>query len=145
MNALEKLVDLLVAVVLLFFIPLVYYGSAKRVSQAMLAGQAGEHFLKQVSTAGEITLPVWTEFENTLERFGCDRFEVQRERRLFEPGQEKGSVVERIYVEQKDRLQVQVREEGRSRLQKGDCIKVTIYVNEVPMLYYDYVRTGATE
>lgn len=144
MNALEKMVDLLAAFALLFLIPLLYYGSGKRMSQAMLAGQAGEHFLNTASTAGEITLPVWTEFENALERFGCEQYEIQRERYLFEPGQEIGTVIERVYIERKDALWETVKDEGRSRLRKGDRIKLTLYVNEIPAVYYETIRTGAT-
>ena len=58
MNALEKVVDVLVSCLLLFLVPLVYYGGRTRVSQAILAGQAGENFLRRVSTAGEITLQI---------------------------------------------------------------------------------------
>lgn len=145
MNALEKVVDLLAAVCLMFLIPIFYYGSGKQVSRAILAGQAGEYFLNRISTAGEITLPVWMEFENALERFGCDSFELQRERHLFEPSSEMGSVVERTYTESKEMLLLQVKEEGSYRLQKGDRIKLTLYVNEVPSVYYESVRTGATD
>ena len=145
MNALEKLVDVLIAVVLLFFLPILYYGSGKQVSGVILAGQAGENFLNRISTAGEITLPVWNELEDTLENFGCDRFELSRERYLFEPDRETGGVVRRLYVESAETLLEQMQEKDRTCLLKGDCIKLTIYYNEVPMLYYDYVRTGATE
>lgn len=144
MNALEKIVDLLAAVSLLFLIPLLYYGSGKRVSRAMLAGQAAKHFLSTVSTAGEITLPVWTEFEKVLEQLECDYFELQRERHLYVPGQEKGSVMESVSIERKDSLSEHIKKAGKSRLQHGDRIKLTIYVNEVPTVYYELVRAGAT-
>lgn len=143
MNAPEKIVDLLALVCLLFLIPILYYGSRKNVSQAMMIGQAGERFLNTISTAGEITLPVWTEFESAMERFGCTEFQVQRDRYLYEPQEESGSVVKRVFPEQKESLLRQVKEKGRSRLIKGDRIKLTLYVREIPMVYYEWIRTGA--
>ena len=142
MNALEKVVDLLASVTILFLLPLLYYSSGIHVSQAILAGQAGENFLKRVSTSGNITLPVWKELEDTLARYGCTAYELQRERRLFEPVGEAGMVAERICTEEKDGLWKEVREEGKSRLQKGDRLRLILYVNEVPTMYCAFVRTG---
>lgn len=142
MNALEKVVDLLVAVCVLFLIPLLYYGSGRRISQAMLVGQEGEHFLNTISTSGEITLPVWLQFQDTIKQFGCDTFEMRRERYVFEPGQEEGSVERRIYTVEKDMLLKQLLEEGSSRLRKGDRVTLTLYVNEIPMVYSERIRTG---
>ena len=145
MNSLEKIVDLLAAVCLMFLIPFLYYGGAKLVSGVMMAGQAGETFLNRISTAGEITLPVWKELETVLESAGCEYFEIQRERSLFEPGSEKGTVVENIYVDSTEIVEGKVKQEGCYRLQKGDKIKLTFYMNEVPAVFYGTVRTGATE
>ncbi len=145
MNGLEKVVDLLAAVFLLFLAPLLYYGRGTAVSQTMLVGQAGENFLQRISTAGEITLPVWQEFENAMERYGCDKYEFQRERSLYEPVQGQSGVAERIYTEKKESLKRQVWEEGIYRLQKGDRIRLILYVNEIPAVYFGRVRTGATD
>lgn len=143
MNTLEKIIDLLAAVGLLFLIPLIYYESGKRVSQAMLVGQAGECFLNTISVAGEITLPVWMQFEDSMKQFGCDEFELQRERYVFEPDGERGIVVERIYTKKKETLLKQILEEGSSSLRKGDRVTLTLYVNEIPMVYSENIRTGA--
>ena len=142
MNALEKIVDLLAAVCILFLIPLLYYGSGKRIAQTMLAEQASEAFLNQISTAGEITLPVWTEFEHAVEQFGCETIEILRERRLFEPIGE--GVAERVYTEASTDLLTKIDAEGTCYLQKDDRIKLTLYINEVPFVFYETVRTGAT-
>jgi len=141
-NALEKVVDLLAAVVLLFLVPLLFYGGIRNVSRAMLAGQAGEAFLKRVGTAGEITLPVWEELEQALERYGCDGFEVRRERVLFEP-LESGVTVERSDTLRQEELLEQLEMTGACRLLKEDRIWLTIYVNDVPTVYFTKVRTGA--
>lgn len=145
MNAMERLVDILVAVFLMFLLPLLYYGSGKEISRTVLAGQAGENFLKRICTAGEISLPVWRELEAALNKYDCDNVEILRERYLYEPDGTNGNVVRRLYEESKESLLVQLHEDGRCKLQKGDCMKLTIYINETPMLYFDYVRTGATE
>jgi hypothetical protein len=144
-NALEKVVDLLVAVILMFLVPLLYYGSGIGVSRAILTGQTGENFLKRVSTAGEITLPVWNEMEDALRQYGCERLEVQWERRVYEPIGEDGVVAERVYTEYKERVEERLYQTGRIRLQKGDRIKLTLYVNDMPTVYYCTVRTGATD
>ncbi len=145
MNALEKVVDLLVAVILLFMIPLFYYSSGTGVSQAILAGQAGENFLKRVSTAGEITLPVWNELEDALFCYGCERFELQRERRVYEPVGENGAVAERIDTEYKKSVEEKLYKTGGIRLRKGDRIKLILYINDIPTVYCECVRTGATD
>lgn len=145
MNALERMVDLLVAILLLFLLPVFYYGSGKRVSEAVLVGQVGENFLRRVSTAGEITLPVWMELEEALTRYGCDTFTLQRERRLYEPTGEHGKVEERCYTVEKQEIVEQMTGEGRSRLQAGDRLWLTVYVNDIPTVYFGYVRTGGTD
>ena len=141
MNALEKVVDLLVAVTVLFLLPLLYYGSGMHVSKAVLAGQAGENFLTRVSTAGEITLPVWNELEYALNQYGAG-FSLQRERSLFEPSGEDETVVERVYTQEKEVIWKQMKEKGRSCLQAGDRLWLTIYVNGIPTVYRECVRTG---
>ncbi len=144
MNALEKVIDLLTAICLMFLIPLLYYGSGRQVSCAMLTGQAGEIFLNRISTAGEITLPVWTDFETSMTRFGCNDFELLRERSLFEKDDGTGAIVEKVYTESLSDLLIKVEQEGRYRLQKGDKIKLILYVNGIPTVLYEVVRTGAT-
>lgn len=145
MNAWEKLVDLLVAVLLLFLIPLLYYGGGTGMSRAVLAGQASETFLRRISTSGEITLPVWKELEAALARYDCDGFELQRERLLYEPAGEPGEVTECLYREEKTVLLEQILREGKSRLQAGDRLRLTITMNGIPTVYYESVRTGATD
>ena len=145
MNALEKIVDLLAAITVMFLVPLLYYGSGKCVSQAMLSGQAGENFLARISTAGEITLPVLEELEHALLSCGCSRFDVQRQRRLFEPSTVEGDVIERIYTEEKEKMLERIHREGRLRLQKGDLVRLIVYVNDIPTMYSGCIRTGAAE
>ena len=55
MNALEKLVDLFTACLLLFGIPLLYYGGKTELVRQMTAGRACESFLSRCSIFGEIT------------------------------------------------------------------------------------------
>lgn len=144
MNALEKWVDLFLTVVLLFLFPLLYYGSGKTVSVAILAGQAGENFLKRISTAGEITLPVWKELETALNRYGCDGFELQRERDLYEPVDLAGTVAEFTYTEDDDEIKNALRKNGCYRLLYRDRIKLVLYCADIPTVYTTSVRTGAT-
>ena len=143
MNALEKRLDLVVSILLMFMIPLLYYGSCMRVSQTVLAGQAVETFLRKIVTEGEITLPVWMELEKSLERCGNTEFTLQRERVLYEPESETGSVERRIYTKQKEELVKEVEREGKCRLVKGDKIRIILETGGVPVVYYDIVRTGA--
>lgn len=145
MNALEKTVDLIAAITLMFLIPLLFYGSGKNLSRAILAGQAGEIFLRRVSTAGEITQPVWGEMELALLRCGCERYEIQRERSLYEPVTMSGIVVERIHVKSKEELLKEMLQGGKCQLQKGDRIKLTVYVADSPMIYYTCIRTGGND
>lgn len=142
MNALEKTVDLLFSITILFLIPLLYYGSGKRVSEALLAGQAGEHFLRCVGTAGEITQPVWKELERALEQIGCDEFSLRRERFLYEPYGEDGEISECSYSKETEEIVKQLEESGKVLLQAGDRLWLTIVVNQVPAVYFGGVRTG---
>lgn len=143
MNAFEKIVDMLLAILLIFFLPILYYNGGKQISQAMLSGQAVENFFVRISTAGEITLAVWDELEDSLSRYGCDTFDLMRERRLFEPLDSSGTVAERFYTKYKESLLEQVKAEGKCRLQKGDKVQVTVYNNGIPTVYCESVRTGA--
>lgn len=142
MNALEKTVDLVTAVIILFLIPLFYYGGGRQVSQTLLAGQAGERFLRVVGTTGEITLPVWRELEHTLEGIGCDGFELKRERFLFEPYGEEGEIAECGYVKGTEEIRNRLEEAGYFPLQAGDRLWLTIVVNRTPAVYFHSVRTG---
>lgn len=143
MNALEKIMDLVVAILLLFVIPLLYYGSCTHISKTVLAGQAVEIFLRKVATEGEITLPVWMELEMSLERCSNTTFTLERERVLYEPENETGSVERRIYMKSKEELLEEIGKEGKCRLIKGDKIRVVLETEGVPAVYYDIVRTGA--
>lgn len=145
MNALEKLADLLVAVLLLFLLPVLYYESRAGVSEAMLAGQAGENFLKRVSTAGEVTMPVWKELETSLLQYGCETFTFQRERRLYEPVEKTGKVVQCRCTIGKQEIIEEMEKEGKIRLLPGDRLWLTVYRNEIPAVYFTCVRTEATD
>lgn len=142
MNALEKVVDLLAATALLFLVPLLYYASGRTVSQAVLAGQAGELFLKRVSTAGKITLPVWEELEAILRQCGCTSYDLRRERGLYQQSETTKELVKQCYTAEKEELYRQMIKTGESRLQVGDKLWLTLYVNGIPATYFSVVRTG---
>lgn len=142
MNALEKAVDFIAACLLLFLLPLLYYEGRNKVSQAILAGQTGENFLKRVTTAGKITLPVWEELERTLFRCGCIKYEVCCIRTLYEPAGEEGGVTAKEYRADTKRIRECIMTKGACELQNGDKLWLTLYVNEVPALYFMPVRTG---
>lgn len=141
MNAFEKCVDMLVAIGILFLIPLLFYSGGSRILQSMSAGTACENFLKRVCTAGEITLPVWKELEHALERYGCDRFGLRREFTLWEPAEENGSVTEQRYIVEQEQLLEQIRTESAVGLHKGDKLRVIFYIDDFPTVYYDVVRS----
>lgn len=145
MNALEKVTDLLVAVVIMFLLTLLYYGSGTRMLRVITVGQTGENFLKRVSTAGEITLPVWNELETALSNSGCTDYEIQRERKLYKLMEETGKVTEQTYIANRKELREEIVSEGKSRLQQGDRLWLKLYVNDVPMIYCESVRTGGID
>lgn len=142
MNAWEKTVDLVIAIVILFVVPILYYGGGQRISKALFARQAGEHFLRCVGTAGEITLPLWRELERTLDIVGCDGFELKRERLLYEPYGEDGGIMECSYVKETEEIRTRLEESERFCLQAGDRLWMTITVNQLPVVYFQCVRTG---
>lgn len=141
MNGVEKVVDLLMAIGLMFLVPLLYYESVTNGMQAVFAGEAGERFLKQVSVAGEISEAVLADLEQELFCYGCERYELTRLRTLYEPDEENG--VKKIEsVADWRTLAAQIEENGSSCLQKGDKLWLTLYVNEIPAVYFATVRTG---
>ena len=144
MNGAEKLVDLLTAICLLFLVPLLYYGSASNGMQAALAGEVGERFLKQVSVSGKIAEAVAKEFEQEFFRYGGECYELIRLRTLYEPDEARG-VRKTEYVADKTVLWEEIAENGCTCLQKGDRLWLTIYVNDVPAVYFVTVRTGEEE
>lgn len=146
MNALEKCLDMLMAIVIMFLLPLLFYGGNSRVLRSVSAGAACENFLQRVSTAGTITLPVWKELEDSLERFNCDTFELSREYTLWEPGAEMGCVTEQSYIDEKETLLQEIQTEGFVGLHRGDRLQVTFYTDGFPTVYYSVVRSeGKTE
>lgn len=143
MNALEKVVDVITVTLLMFLLPILYYGSRQQVSETVMAGQIGKSFLKRISTAGEITVPVWDELERELKRYGCTEIVLERERKLYEPAED-GTVWERTYCMTKEEIEERLAEQGRCLLQKGDRMRLVLYRRTVPMVYCESVRTGAT-
>lgn len=143
MNALEKTVDVITVTILMFLLPLLYYGSRQQVAETVMAGQIGKNFLKRVSTVGEITYPVWKELEQELKHHGCTEYELERERKVYEPTED-GTVWERIYCIGKEEIENELAEQGRFLLQKGDQICLVLHREGVPVIYYENVRTGAT-
>lgn len=144
MNALEKVVDIVTVIILMFLLPILYYGSKHQVAETVMTGQIGKNFLKRVSTMGEITIPVWCDLERELKCYGCTEFELERQRKLYEP-LEDGTVWERTYCIRKEEIEKELEEQGRCLLQKGDRIRLVLHREGIPMIYYENVRTGATE
>lgn len=142
MNAIEKIVDVITVTILMFLLPILYYGSRHQVAETVMAGQIGKSFLKRISTAGEITYQVWNELEQELEYYGCTKFELERERKLYEP-MEDGTVWERTYCITKEEIEECLAEEGKCLLQKRDRIRLVLYRGSMPMIYYEIIRTGA--
>lgn len=143
MNALEKVVDVITVTLLMFLLPILYYGSRQQVAETVMAGQIGKSFLKRISTAGEITVPVWDELERELKHYGCTEIVLERERKLYEPAED-GTVWERTYCMTKEKIEERLAEQGRCLLQKGDRMRLVLYQGTVPMVYCESVRTGAT-
>lgn len=141
MNALEKCFDMFITIAILFLIPLLFYSGSSEILCSVAAGAACENFLKRVSTTGEITLPVWKELENSLERFGCEEFLVRREFTLWEPATEIGSVSEQRYSMEKDDLLDQIYAEGVVGMHKGDRLQVTVYIDDCLAVYYGVIRS----
>lgn len=141
MNALEKCLDMLIAIAIMFLLPLLFYHGGYRIVRSVSAGVACENFLKRVCTTGEINYPVWKELADSLGRFGCEKFGVRREYILWEPGAEKGSVVEQRYREENDAILEDIRTEGIAVLHKGDSLQVIFYMDNIPTVYYDIVRS----
>lgn len=141
MNALEKVVDVLTAVCLLFLIPLLYYQSGIVTARTVLMGEACEMFLKRVSTAGEITSGVWQELTRELAVYGCEKFELVRVRWLYEPDST-GNVQRLEYVTEKEGISTQIAAAGKEELLQGDRLWLTVYVQGVPAVYSETVRSG---
>lgn len=110
-------------------------------AETVMACQTGKSFLKRISTAGEITVPVWRELKRELEHYGCTEFELERERRLYEPAED-GTVWERTYCIEKEEIEECLAEQGRCLLHKGDRIRLVLYRGSMPMIYYENIRTG---
>lgn len=141
MNALEKCLDMLVAIAIMFLIPVLFYSGMSRIVRSLSSGAACESFLKRVCTSGELTFPVWNELETVLDQCGCDSFEIRREYTLWEPGVETGSVTELCYIDEEEILLEKIRAEGTVRLHKGDKLRVIFFLDDLPAVYYDIVRS----
>lgn len=75
MNALEKVVDLLIACALMFCIPVIYYRGQKETFEAEMAKQSAREFLTTISTVGEISPAVWQQLCREVSQ--CEGFRVE--------------------------------------------------------------------
>lgn len=141
MNALEKCLDMLLAIAIMFLLPLLFYYGETKMLRAVSVESACETFLKRVCTAGEITQPVWKELEAALEQYGCEEFGVRREYVLWEPGEETGSITERCYIEEEEMLLEKIRANEVVSLHTGDKLRVICYMDAFPTVYYGVVRS----
>ncbi len=141
MNALEKVVDLLTVVCLMFLIPMLYYRSGSVMVRTTLMGEACEMFLRRVSTAGEITGGVWQELTRELTEYGDGNFELTRLRVLYEPDGA-GGIQRREYMENKESISARIETDGKETLLQGDRLWLTVYVQGVPAVYSETVRNG---
>lgn len=140
MNAMEKLVDLLTAGILLFGIPLMYYHGKTEQFAQMTAGQACERFLSQCSLFGEMKDAYFENLQWELNACGCKRFDIIGERQLYYP-QQGGMEIFRVQKSTENFFK-ELEEEGRSLLMPGDRLSVVIYANDVPTVYSVIVRSG---
>ena len=141
MNAMEKTVDLLLCVGILFLMPLLYFDSQRRTSQAILIGETTEAFLNRVSVEGEITLHAWRDLERMLRDLGCMQYEIQREYCLYEPG-ENGGVLEMLYRLETGDIVGELERVGELQLRKGDTVRFIVYCGDIPAVYSSIIRTG---
>ena len=141
MNAMEKMVDVLLCMGILFLMPLLYFDSQRYSTQAILIGQTAETFLNQISVDGEIATQVWTELERVLHELGCVRYEIQREYCLYEPGEE-GEVLESVYRLETEEIVEVLEIRGKLPLRKGDTVRLLLYCGELPAVYSTVIRTG---
>lgn len=141
MNAMEKVVDLLLCIGLIFLMPLLYFDSQRCTSQAILAGQMAESFLGRVSVEGELTEQTWEQLERTLWGLGCKQYEIQREYCLYEPGED-GTVLESVHRLETEDIRGELETKGYVRLRKGDTVRILLYCNEIPAMYSTVIRTG---
>lgn len=141
MNAMEKIVDLFLCIGIIFLMPLLYFDSQRRISQAFLIGQTAESFLSQVSVEGEITMHAWTQLERMLWELGCMQYEIQREYSLYEPGEE-GAVLESVHRLETEDIMGRLETKGTLRLRKGDMVRLLLYCGEIPATYSTVIRTG---
>ncbi len=140
MNALEKLVDLLAAIALLFLIPLLYFEGVNRGAKAEAMGRGGEWLLQRISTAGVITEPVLREWERMLSADLCDGYELVFVRTLYE--KQGDAVVKREYVTDVAKLREDAEGEVICSLLRGDRLYLTVFNNKIPAIHYATVRSG---
>jgi len=141
MNALEKVVDVLLCIGILFLMPLLYFDSQKGTLQAVLAGHTAEAFLDRISVEGEITIHGWAQLEEMLHGLGCRQYEIQREYYLYEP-EEEGAVSEAVYRTEMEKLMETLELRGSIPFRKGDTLRLWIYCGDVPALYSTTIRAG---
>lgn len=141
MNAMEKAIDLLLCIGILFLIPLLYFDSQRRTLQAIFVGQTAEMFLNRVSVEGEITVHAITELERMLHELGNVQYEIQREYYLYEPG-DRDKVLETVHRMGTEDIVEELEMNGGVWLRKGDTIRLLLYCGEVPVMYSTSIRTG---
>ena len=143
MNALEKLVDLFTACLLLFGIPLLYYGGKTELVRQMTAGRACESFLSRCSIFGEITDIFLGELEREMISCGCREYVITGERDIYVLSQ--GALQVRKGHLGTERLKQEIALAGTVSLLPGDELSVVVYFDGVPAVYAVTVCSGGAE
>jgi len=143
MNALEKLVDLLAACVLMFGIPLLFFYGKAELTRERTVERSCRLMLNQCAIEGRIDEAVLKEFEFELEKLGIADYDLYCLRTL--PEYQNGEVTETSYTRTKHQILEICRREEKIILQKDDRIFLRVPLGDTEVCFSVNVRKGGQE
>lgn len=137
LNALEKIVDLCVALLLMFGLPLLYFNGQNIVEKNLAAEACSKEFLEQISACGELTGERWREYNELIASGGGTNCRLEVERKLWLPGN-----IRKTYVKSSEEVLEELGKNHTIRFMAGDKVQLSMAINGVMLYRAVTIRTG---
>lgn len=138
MNALEKVVDILVTIVIMFLVPILFFRGQYRMIKAVSTGQYAESFLQRSSTQGKIPETHLYQLFQYFSSQSCEEISLKRIRTLSLPG-ELGVKSVRV-TSDTNALFHEINRYKKISLIKGDILILSFRMDGCPVCYTEVIR-----
>lgn len=129
-NSFQKIVDLLLTVIALFFVPIFYSRQMFEDIREIVAREYIREFVSVIQTQGMLTYENYQEFTNKFT--STDEIGLKIERTAYQAAYTENGVIKEAvsYREELGTKEILewIEQYGKFRMQTGDCITVNVYL-----------------